>query len=196
MRELIAHADLGGARDVFELGCGTGRFAAEILAHHLPPDASYLGVDLSSTMLRLAGRRLAPFGARARVEPSAGPPRIPAADASLDRVLSNYVLDLLGEEDIRTFFREARRSLRAEGRLALTGLTHGRAGAARFVSFAWQRLHALQPRLVGGCRPLEMLEFVSPPEWRILHHDVVTAFGVSSEVLVAAPGAKERAGGA
>ena len=54
-----------GARSVFEFGCGTGRFAARLLAGEMPPDARYLGVDNSATMVELAGRRLAEFGPRA-----------------------------------------------------------------------------------------------------------------------------------
>lgn len=33
--ELIAHAEFEKAKLVFEFGCGTGRFAERILAHHL-----------------------------------------------------------------------------------------------------------------------------------------------------------------
>ena len=40
--ELIAHANFGEARSVFEFGCGTGKFAARILESHLPSPAGYL----------------------------------------------------------------------------------------------------------------------------------------------------------
>lgn len=42
------------------------------------------------------------------------------------------------------------------------------------------------PELVGGCRPVELLDFVSSPDWRVEFRDVVSSFGLSSEVLVAA----------
>ena len=52
-RELIAHASFETAQAVFEFGCGTGAFAELVLSHHLPPQARYLAVDSSATMVRL-----------------------------------------------------------------------------------------------------------------------------------------------
>jgi hypothetical protein len=39
---LIAHVGFGEAHAVFEFGCGTARFAEELLADHLPPDSRYV----------------------------------------------------------------------------------------------------------------------------------------------------------
>ena len=36
---------------VLELGCGTGKLADKLLRAHLPPHASYIGVDISPAML-------------------------------------------------------------------------------------------------------------------------------------------------
>ena len=49
-RELIVHASFETAQFVFEFGCGTGAFAEQVLAHHLPQEATYLAVDGSATM--------------------------------------------------------------------------------------------------------------------------------------------------
>jgi hypothetical protein len=49
----------------------------------------------------------------------------------------------------------------------------------------WQRIHALKPILVGGCRPLRVADYLDQQQWQPLHHSVVTAWGVSSEVTVA-----------
>ncbi len=57
---------------VLELGCGTGRLAARLLADHLPPTAHYVAVDMSSTMAELAKRRLARFEKRQEVHLSNG----------------------------------------------------------------------------------------------------------------------------
>jgi SAM-dependent methyltransferase len=96
-------------RSVFEFGCGTGRFADRLLSRELPPDARYAGVDLSSTMVDLATRRLARFGERAQVTLTEGDVRFPFPDASFDRVVATYVLDILGEERIRELLLEAHR---------------------------------------------------------------------------------------
>jgi ubiquinone/menaquinone biosynthesis C-methylase UbiE len=171
---------------VLELGCGTGRFALRLLSRHLPADATYRGLDLSPTMVRLAQTRLAPFGSRAEVVLTDGsfPTTEPAA--SRDRFVSNFVFDLLSEEDIAAAVREAHRILVPGGLLCLSGLSSGTGGFARLVSRAWSRVHAWRPAVVGGCRPIELLGWLPSQQWRVQHHSKLTPFGVPSEVLVAA----------
>lgn len=65
--EVVAHAGFGSASAVIELGCGTGRFAAALVARHLPGNAAYLGVDVSPRMVASATRRLRPWFERAAV---------------------------------------------------------------------------------------------------------------------------------
>jgi SAM-dependent methyltransferase len=185
---LIAHGDFGAARSVLEVGCGTGRLAKRLLRDHCPPEARYAGADLSPRMVEIARDRLVSFGGRATVVETDGAFAFDRADGSHDRVVATYLLDLLPERDIRAFLAEARRLLGAEGRLCLAGLTWGDGPLARLVSGGWAVVHALRPEWVGGCRPLRMRPFVDEGAWAILHHEVVRAWGVPSEVLVAAPG--------
>jgi SAM-dependent methyltransferase len=184
---LLRHADFESAARVFEFGCGTGRFAEGLLSRRLAPTATYQGVDLSPRMVALARERLAPWAARARVRQSDGSPPDEEPAASCDRFVSNFVLDLLSEEDIASVLRAAHRMLEPNGLLCLVGLTPGKGRLARLVSRAWSGLHALRPALVGGCRPLELQAWVRPPDWEILRHERVASFGVTSEVVVARP---------
>ena len=172
------------ARHVFEFGCGTGRLAARLLSEHLPAGARYRGVDLSATMVRLAQGRLAPFGRRAGVEQSDGGPPIGEASSAYDRLVSAYVLDLLSDDEIADFLREAQRILDARGLLCLCGLSTGSGPMSRTMARAWTVVHRLSPSLVGGCRPLELLDHVSSSSWRILHHERLAPFAIPSEVLV------------
>ncbi len=184
--ESIAHGGFEAARSVFEFGCGTGRFAAKLLADHLPPEASYRAVDLSTTMIDLARARLAPWRDRAEVSASSGSLRLDAADATYDRFLANFVFDLLSEADIRTLLAEAHRVLLPGGLLCLTGLTRGRRFPSRLVTWVWEAVFARAPKLVGGCRPVELRRYLPPESWELRHHAAIDSFGVSSEVLVAA----------
>jgi ubiquinone/menaquinone biosynthesis C-methylase UbiE len=143
-------------------------------------------VDISTTMADLARRRLARWGDRTEVRRTTGAMDVPAVEASCDRFIACYVLDLLGEDDIRALIAEARRVLVPSGLLCATGLTPGRSVPARLVMGAWQAVHRLNPKLVGGCRPVEVRRYLSEGAWRIRHHEVVARFGISSEVLVAA----------
>ena len=49
----------------------------------------------------------------------------------------------------------------------------------------WNGLRALSPMLVGGCRPIEILDLVPAPDWKIEYHNVVTPFGIPCEIVVA-----------
>lgn len=185
LQRLVASSSLEDAHAVFEFGCGTGRLARELLERHLPPDAVYRGVDLSRTMVELAASRLAPFAGRAAVEPAPDEPAFPLADASVDRVLSTYVLDLLPDPAVRQFLAEARRVLRPEGLLCLAGITHGVTPLSRAVMGVWGWLAARRPAWVGGCRPVSLQEHLSRAGWTLRFHTVVVAWGVASEVTVA-----------
>lgn len=182
---LIENAELGTAQRVFEFGCGTGRFARRLLSKHLPESARYQGVDQSPRMAALARRRLASFGSRAEVVLTDGSPPTAAPGSSCDRFISNFVLDLLSEEDIAAVVREAHRILEAQGLLCLSSLSTGRGFLASLAARGWTRVHAIRPALLGGCRPLDLLCWVSPQQWSIRHHAHTVPFGVPSEVVVA-----------
>jgi hypothetical protein len=50
----------------------------------------------------------------------------------------------------------------------------------------WNAVWRRAPRLVGGCRPTELTGLLGP-QWRIEHESTVTAWAVTSQVLVARP---------
>ena len=182
---LIAHADFGNAGSVFEFGCGTGRFAEKLFEHHLPSSASYLGIDISSTMVELARPRLLRFGERAEVRLTEGEPKFDVKGGGFDRFVSTYVLDLLSFDDIRSVIAEAHRMLAPGGLVGFASLTRGQTGLSRLVGKAWMGLYSIRPSLVGGCRPISLLEFLPDSEWKIRHAGQITSFGISSEVIVA-----------
>lgn len=182
--DLAAHARLGEAKGVFELGCGTGRFAAELLERHLPRGCRYLGVDVSDTMIGLARQRLAAVpNTEVRKITADGP--LEAPDAAFDRFITSYVFDLLPEARTRQLLAEAHRLLQPGGLLCAAGITPGPGPFSAFVSGLWNTVHRINPALVGGCRPLVLAGLVESPHWHIVHRNVVVAWGIASEVLVA-----------
>ena len=183
--DLVAHAGFDTADTVVELGCGTGRFAAELLARHLRAEATYAAVELSPRMVALASDRLWRWRDRATVSLVDGHATIPARDGAADRLVANYVFDLLGPEETRSKLAEARRVLAPGGLLCAAGLTSGEHGVARNVSRAWRGIWARWPALVGGCRPVRLVDALDPAPWEINHHRVVVAWGIPSEVVIA-----------
>lgn len=182
--DLIRHGAFEEAQAVLEFGCGTGRLAARLLRDHLPGTASYLGVDVSATMVARTRGRLAGFGDRVRVDHTEGSPRLALPSSSYDRFISTYVLDLLAADDIRVLLAEAHRLLAPGGRLGLVSLTHGVTTVARLVERLWMRVYRAHPTWLGGCRPVSLAEFVRSG-WQVTHRAVVTSLAISSEILVA-----------
>jgi ubiquinone/menaquinone biosynthesis C-methylase UbiE len=182
---LIRNGDFDKAGSVLEFGCGTGRFAEKLLEEHLPTSAKYVGVDISDTMVGLARKRLARFAGRAEVVRTDGSPRLDFEEASFDRFVSNYVLDLLSFEDIQRVLQESWRILSPGGFLGLTSLTPGFTPISRVVTGIWGAIHSARPSLVGGCRPIHIQELVAEERWRVRYSDRFSSFGVPSEVLVA-----------
>jgi len=186
LRRLVEAADFRAAHAILEFGCGTGRFALEILSGIAPKDCHYLGIDVSPTMVALARARLRSYSDRAEARLSDGAITIGEPDGSFDRYVSNYVLDLLSRDCTGQLLSEAHRVLEPGGLLCLVSLTHGSSPFQKLVSSVWSRIQAARPALVGGCRPIELLDVVSLPDWRVEFREVVSRFGLSSEVVVAA----------
>jgi len=192
--DLLRQGKFDSAERVFEFGCGTGRFAARLLSEWLPASAAYKGVDLSPRMVGLARRKLAAFGGRAEAVLSEGDPPSHEPDGAYDRFVSNYVFDLLSENEIAKVLEEAHRMLRPGGLLCLSSLSTGATPLSRAIARIWVRVHRMSPSLVGGCRPISLLGFLPAERWRVLHHSHLAPFGLPSEVVIAERPADRRAG--
>ncbi|MCX6049779.1 MAG: class I SAM-dependent methyltransferase [Chloroflexi bacterium] len=183
--DLLAQLALNEAQAVCEFGCGTGRLAKTLLDEYLPATARYVGVDSSTTMVALAKERLAPLGARAKIIQTDGAPQLDLPADSFDRFISTYVLDLLSEADIQAILAEAQRILSPGALLGVASLTHGNTLVSRLVEKIWVGVHTVRPTLVGGCRPISLLAYLSGPAWHIRHRRHIISAGISSEVVVA-----------
>ena len=183
--DLLEHGHFDQARAVLEVGCGTGQLAARLLERHLPPEASYLGFDVSTTMVTIAAARLDRWARRAKVHKSDGTLRLGEADGTFDRFVSTYLLDLLSGSDAALLLDEAHRLLGRDGLLCLVSLTSGQGLLSRVVSTLWRRIQQLAPARVGGCRPIELRPLLAADRWVVEYWRIVTMLGVPAEVVVA-----------
>jgi SAM-dependent methyltransferase len=181
---LIELGKFSEAQNVFEFGCGTGRLAATLLANHLPASAHYVGIDLSSTMVQLANDRLAPFGDRQEVILSDGGFEMTRFGGPFDRIVTTYVLDLLSPNDIQQFLAGAHSATSTRGLLCHAGLSKGTGAISMVTSSIWTLIHHVNPALVGGCRPLKLIDFLPPDQWRLVERRVVSGAGIPSEVII------------
>lgn len=170
---------------VFELGCGTGAFAKQLLEKRLPPSARYKAADLSPVMVDLAGKKLAAWRDRVSVELTGGSFAFDDPTGVFDRFVAAYVLDLLDEKDIRAALQEADRLLADGGLLCIASLTNGAGPITGFISWLWSRVHQIAPFVVGGCRPVRLTPYLDSRIWRIVHANVMCSWGVCSEVVIA-----------
>ncbi len=182
---LTADGRLADARSVVEIGCGTGRFARELLTDVCGAECRYIGLDVSPRMCRIASARLAPWPDRARVLLYDGSVPLPLHAASADRVVAAFLLDLLPTQYGRELLADAHRVLAPDGLLCLASLTYGTTPASRAFSTAWSSLARRAPELVGGCRPVVLAELLEPGRWAVHTDTTVTAWGFPAEVPVA-----------
>lgn len=191
---IIESVDWQYIKNVYELGSGTGLLAKRLLANHLAPDAHYIAMDISSTMVDICRQRLADYKGQIDLIENQGIPLLSAQTnftsvktASFDCILATYVLDLLTEEDINGFLKEAHQLLSSNGYLCLASITSAKHGVARFISFLWALTHRLKPNKVGGCRALSLSDYLDNAGFRIDKIEQVSAKGITSEVVIAKP---------
>lgn len=185
LARLTSHGLLAEAYSVIEIGCGTGRFARQLLADVCRPECRYTGLDVSPRMCRIAAARLSLWPDRARVLLHDGSIPLPLPTASADRVVAAFVMDLLPAPYSRELLADAHRILTPGGLLCLTSLTLGATPAGRAFAAAWSRLARRAPALVGGCRPVVLAPLLEPGLWTVRTNTTVTTWGFPAGVLVA-----------
>jgi ubiquinone/menaquinone biosynthesis C-methylase UbiE len=193
----LAFAAVRDGERLLEVAAGTGLAFRELVARN--PNGHNLAIDISAGMLARARQRLARAGLSNYAMVIGSALELPAADASFDLLVNNYMFDLIGQEHWPRILGEFQRVLAPGGRLVLVNMTHGERPGSRL----YDRIYRLSPGLMGGCRGVALSASLQAAGFEVLRREYVQQCLFPSEVLLAnragsgqAPGERETQRGA
>ena len=178
----------GGEREnncILEVAVGTGVMAAKVLQRY--PNGRFWGMDLSAGMLRRCHAALGRIENESNALCRADATEIPFTSNTFDLLVNCYMLDLLPEKDIPRVLQEFHRVLRPGGRLVILSM----AEPGPILRPLWYGAYRLSPKIVGGCRPVPVTDFLPPEQdsdagpWKVEHHEFISQLSFRSELLTA-----------
>lgn len=120
--EIVREHGLQPHHTLVDLGCGIGRLAREVIPW-MAPEGSYIGIDISATMLRRAEQRLHGVDHRCSVKWKKQAGRgFALDDRSVDMICAFSVFTHIEHEDTYEFLRDGRRVIRPAGRFVFSCL--------------------------------------------------------------------------
>lgn len=177
-------ASLGTVKTILEIGSGTGRTADRVLSDY-PNIDSYTSLEVTPRMAQLTQTRLSEAHPSTQIEVRQENALL-AEWPKVDCILAFYVLDIMESEDIAMFLKKAQLALHEGGQVVLISITMPTSGWwSKVVMKTWQWIYDKAPLLLGGCRPIHILEYMG--EWKTLEFTTMSVFGYTSEIVIVEP---------
>jgi ubiquinone/menaquinone biosynthesis C-methylase UbiE len=138
---LLHQSAIESGHKVLEIGCGTGNLT--LLAKRLNPDAHFVGLDPDPKALARARRKARRSGSTLKFEQGFSE-QLPYPDASIDRVLSAFMLHHVQPDAKLLTIQQAFRVLRPGGSLHLVDFeeTHSHEVGSGLHGFLAGKVHA------------------------------------------------------
>jgi ubiquinone/menaquinone biosynthesis C-methylase UbiE len=174
----LAAANAHDGESILEVAVGTGLAFRELLLAN--PSGLTEGIDLTDPMLARARRKVEGLPVRYRLRVGDAH-RLDFADHSFDLLVNNYMFDLLPEQDFKPILLEFFRVLKPGGRLALVNM----AMSDRWQHKLYQHIYSLSPKLLGGCRGVELSPFLTSSGFTDIRVEFLSQFGFPSEIVTA-----------
>jgi ubiquinone/menaquinone biosynthesis C-methylase UbiE len=175
----IELADIKDGQDILEVAVGTGMAFHEIVKKN--PTGRNVGIDLSEGMLSRARKRLQRLkGANYELKIGSAL-RLEEKDATIDLLMNNYMFDLMAFEEMDAALYEFKRVLRKNGKLVLVNMTLGE----KFGSEIYNRLYRISPKLMGGCRGVQLSEKLKVHGFNVELREYYQQMLLPSEVILA-----------
>ncbi len=164
---------------VLEVPVGTGLAFEKILSAN--PSGRNEGIDLTEAMLIRAERRATKSGSdnyRLRIGDAYD---LDFPDNDFDILVSNYLFNLLPQQDFGAVLNEFKRVLRPGGRLVMINMTKGE----HWCNDGWDWLYRIKPAWIGACRGVLILPHVQASGYSQINREYVSQLTFPSEVLYA-----------
>ncbi|MEQ8790371.1 MAG: class I SAM-dependent methyltransferase [Pirellulaceae bacterium] len=174
---------LKAGESVLEIGFGTGNTAID-LAKAVGESGKVCGIDISSGMLDVAGKKIQEAGI-ANVELKVADAReLPYADGAFDAAFTSFTLELFPPEDIPTVLAEVKRVLKPGGRLGVVSMATVKGGEHESVlekTYKWMHVHF--PHLVD-CRPIDPAAALTRAGYEVQSEDRIMIWTMPVAVVV------------
>ena len=174
--ELAAISDGEG---VLEVAVGTGLAFYQIVKAN--PHGHNVGIDIAERMLARTRQRLCSLRTGRYQLLQASASQIPLADRTVDVLLNGYMFDLIPFAGMGRILAEFLRVLKPDGRLVLVDMTPGES----LVGSIFDRMANLSPRLMGGCRSVQMTGILSANGFQVLVREYMEQLFFPSEIILA-----------
>jgi ubiquinone/menaquinone biosynthesis C-methylase UbiE len=174
--------ELAAIRDgqkILEVAVGTGLAFYEIVKRN--PNGTNTGIDISPKMLNRAKNRLLELEDAQYSLITGDAFNLEAKDDSVEILVNNYMFDLIALDDMDKLLAEMKRVLKKGGRLVLVNMTRGE----RFGSNIYDHLYRLHPRLMGGCRSVQLAPLLRRHGFNVVVREYHQQMLFPSEVILA-----------
>jgi ubiquinone/menaquinone biosynthesis C-methylase UbiE len=174
--------ELAGIKDgsnILEIAVGTGLAFYEIVKRN--PNGKNDGIDLSQGMLRKAEKRLEKLSGAHYTLGTGTAFHLEVPDGTVDVLMNNYMFDLMTEADMDRALSEFKRVLKTDGRLVLVDMAEGEG----FGSNLYNRIYNISPRLLGGCRGVNLSGRLTEHGFRVERREYIQQLLFPSEVILA-----------
>jgi len=172
-------AKIHNNQSVLEVAVGTGLMFSDIVQRN--SKGENIGIDISQGMLSKAKRRLSKQQNENYSLSIGSAFNLKVKDASIDMLVNNYMFDLIPFNQMDSVIDEFNRVLKQNGKLLLINMTK----SERFGASLYENLYSLSPRLMGGCRGVQLTDLLTQHGFRIEVREYIQQMLFPSEVIFA-----------
>jgi len=173
--------NIGGGESVLEIGFGTGH-CLRWIAERVGQKGRAYGMDISSGMLDVTGRRLREAGLVERTDLCRGDAAsLPYGSCVFDVVFISFTLELFDTPEIPQVLHETERVLKQGGRLGIVSISKENGGTMlRFYEWA----HRKWPKYID-CRPIYLEQALRSAGYGIEDKERARMFRLPVEIVIA-----------